>query len=128
MFCEGSGQIGNSSVRVPLIFGEDVADDVSSFKTDGELSASAGVIRTREEWSKRLQHGRSCKVESSLAPRTVLADILHECGGATNCSPMNSRFVGDDLASLHVWKRREPSFERRRHARIATVPHHPPPP
>src|SRR5216684_8382839 len=127
MFCEGSGQVGKGSVRVSLIFGEDVADDVSCFKTDGELSASAGVIRTREEWSKRLQHGRSREVESSLASWTVLADILHECGGATNCSPMNSRFVGDDCAGLDVGKSRERSFEEVHHGRIISVAQHPRP-
>src|ERR1700680_2940121 len=107
MFCEGRGPIDPSSFGVSLIFGEDVADDVSSFKTDGELSASAGVIRTREERSKRLQHGRGCEVESSFALWTVLAHILHEFGGAANCFPMNSRFVGDDCTGRDVWKRRE---------------------
>src|SRR5882762_8972341 len=100
MFCKGSSQVGDSSFAVSLISisGEDVADDVGSFKTDGELSAGAGVIRTRKEWSKRLQHGRGSEVESSLAAWTVLADILYEFGGVTNCPPMNSRFVRDDGA------------------------------
>src|SRR5216683_5429240 len=121
MFCEGSCQIGLSSFGVSLIFGKDVADDVSSFKTDGELSACAGVIRTRKERSRRLQHGRGCEVESSLAAWTVLADILHEFGGATNCFPMNSRFVGDDCAGRNVWERRERSFEEVHRDRIIGV-------
>src|SRR5258708_30738031 len=110
MFGEGRGQVGNRRFGVSLVFSEDVADDVSAFKTDGELSASAGVIRTREEWSKRLQHGRGCEVESSLAAWTVLAYILHQLGGATNCSPMNSRFVGDDCACSDVRKIRGRAF------------------
>src|SRR5258708_38054261 len=125
MFREGSGQVGNSSFGVPLIFGEDVANDVSSFKTDRKLPASAGVIRTREEWSKRLQHGRGCEVESSLAAWTVLADILHEFGSAPNCSPMNSRFVCDDRAGLDVRKSRERSFEEVHRGRIISVAKHP---
>src|SRR6202049_2104523 len=107
MFCEGSGQIGKSNFDVSLIFGEDVADDVCSFETNRELSASAGVIRTGEEWRKRLRHGRGREVESSFAVWTVLAHILHEFGGAANCPPMNSRFVGDDCAGRNVWERRE---------------------
>src|SRR5947209_6716994 len=102
MFCEGSSQVRNSDFGVSLIFisisGEDVTDNVGSFKTDGELSACTDVIRTWKEWGKRLQHGRGCEVESSLAAWTVLADILYEFGGATNRSPVNSRFVRNDCA------------------------------
>src|ERR1700722_8536618 len=125
MFCEGSGQIDKSSFDVSLIFGEDVADDVNSFETNRELSASASVIRTGEEWRKRLQHGRSREVESSLAVWTVLADILHEFGSAANCPPMNSRFVGDDCAGRNVWERRERSFQEMHGGRIIGVVQHP---
>src|SRR6266436_1882819 len=125
MFCEGSGQIGKSSFDVSLIFGEDVADDVSSFETNRELPASAGVIRTGEEWRKRLQHGRGREVESSLAVWTVLADILHEFGRAMNRPPMNSRFVGDDCAGRDVPQSRERSFEEVHGGRIIGVVQHP---
>src|SRR5580765_7648778 len=125
MFCEGNGEVGKSSFHVSLIFGEDVADDVSSFETNRELSASAGVIRTGKERRKGLQHGRGREVESSLAVWTVLADILHEFGGAMNCPPMNSRFVRNDCAGRNVWERRERSFEEVHGGRIIGVMQHP---
>src|ERR1700704_6904169 len=121
MFCERTGQVGKSCFDVALIFGEHVADDVRSFKTNGKLSASAGVIRTRKEWRKRLQHRRRGEVESPLAMWTVFADILYEFSGATNCFPMNASFVCDDCTGLHVRKSRERPFEEVHRGRIIGV-------
>jgi len=48
MFCERSGQVGEGGFGVALIFAEDVEDDVSSFKANGNCLPTP-VIGTREE-------------------------------------------------------------------------------
>src|SRR4029077_2534106 len=95
-----------------------------SFKTDGELSAGAGVVGTREEGAIRLQHGSGSEVNSSLASRTVLGDILHEFGGATNCFPMDSCIIGNDAAAFDVWKSRKHRFEKVHGGGIVAVMQH----
>src|SRR5260370_12858305 len=118
MFCERNGQVGKGGFGVALIFAEDVEDDISSFKANGKLSASAGVIGTREEWGKRLQHRGGGEIEGPLAMWTVFTDILHEFSGAPNCFPMNAGFVGDDCAGLDVRKSRERPFQEGHRGRI----------
>src|SRR6476660_1953657 len=125
MLCKRSGKVSNSTFGVSLIFGEDFVHNVSSFESNGELSAGASVIRAGEEWRKGLQHGTSRKTESSLTSGAVLAEILHEFGGAANCFPVNSSFVCDDRAGRNVWERREGSFEEVHRGRVISVAQHP---
>src|ERR1700723_1631202 len=121
---EGRDEIGSGGVDVTFIFGEDFADDVGSFKADGELSAGAVVPGAGEEGAVRFQQRGGSEVEGALCVRAVSRDVLDQFSGAGDGLPVDARVVGDDGAGVEVRQGGERALEQMHGGRIVGVVKH----
>src|SRR5665213_964954 len=96
----------------------------SAFKTNGELSPGARVVRAGKERWQRLEHRGSGEIERSLASWPALGDVLHQFRRAMNRLPMNASLIGNDGIGLDVWQGGEDKLQQMHGRGIVSVMDH----
>src|SRR4051812_4019973 len=70
------------------------------------------MIRTGEERTIWLEHGRRGEVECALAMRRVLRGVFDDLGGSTYGLPVNAVFICDDDAGFEHLRFRQHLLEK----------------